>query len=292
MSAPTSWSVRPVSKTVTVVDLAVKGDRWSSTFLLSADRHFDNPDSDLSLQRKHLDEAVARGAGVLDFGDFFCAMQGRMDKRSCKSKLREQDKDPAYFDKLVKSGVGLIRPYAKNFILIGRGNHETAVLKHHETDLSQRLVDETNRAVNGAAIVAGGYSGFVRFNFHRSTQQRSLVLYYHHGSGGGGIVTKGVIQSNRRAAHVDADIYVSGHIHESWVMEIPRTRLSLANRIEHRDGWHVQVPSYKEEYREGDAGFHVEGGRPAKPVGAYWMTLYARPSDGTFGVEFTKARNA
>lgn len=42
----------------------------------------------------------------------------------------------------------------------------------------------------------------------------------------------------------------------------------------HREGWHVQIPSYKEEYKDGDGGYHVENGRPAKPIGAYWMTLY------------------
>jgi hypothetical protein len=275
------------------VDIDVRGPEWSQDFLLCADRHYDNPDSDLELQRKHLQEAVDRRAGVLDFGDFICGMQGKYDKRSSKSKLRDADKTPAYLDSLVRNGVELIRPYAKNFVLIGRGNHETGILKTHETDVSTRLVDLLNAECE-TEVAAGGYSGFVRFQFHRgATCMRSLSLYYHHGSGGGGIVTKGVIQSNRRAAHIDADIYVSGHVHESWVLEIPRTRLSAANAIEHHESWHVQVPSYKEEYGDGDLGFHVEGGRPAKPVGAYWMRFYWRYRGGPEGprVEFIKARN-
>lgn len=286
------YSVRRISKTVTVVDIPVVGEEWSQEFLLSADRHFDNPDSDLALQRRHLDEAVARGAGVLDFGDFFCGMQGKFDKRSSKSKLRESEKKPAYIDALVESGVDLALPYAKNFILIGRGNHETGLLKTHETDVSSRLVEALNMRAR-TRIAAGGYSGFVRFLFHRGSARRSLTLYYHHGSGGGGIVTKGVIQSNRRAAHVEADIYVSGHVHESWILEIPRTCLNRAHQIEHREGWHVQLPSYKEEYGDGDGGFHVEGGRPAKPVGAYWMRFFWKNRDGVQmpGVEFIKARN-
>lgn len=59
----------------------------------------------------------------------------------------------------------------------------------------------------------------------------------------------------------------------------------------HREGWHVQIPSYKEEYKDGDGGYHVENGRPAKPIGAYWMTLYRRRGGRGYGVEFTKARN-
>jgi len=286
------FTTRRISKTVTVVDVPVSGEGWSQDFLLTADRHYDNPDSDIELQKKHLAEAVERRAGVLDFGDFICGMQGRMDKRSSKPKLRPSEASAAYLDALVTNGAALVAPYARNFVLIGRGNHETALLKHHETDVSQRLVDLLNRD-RGTTIAAGGYSGFVRFHFRGGPSRsrlQSLTLYYHHGSGGGGIVTKGVIQSNRRAAHVDADIYVSGHVHESWVVEIPRTRLNIAHQIEHREGWHVQVPSYKEEYRDGDGGFHVESGRPAKPIGAYWMRFYRGLRDRV-KVEFIKARN-
>jgi hypothetical protein len=41
-------------------------------YLLTADRHWDNPDSDWDLQIKHLKEARERDAMVIDVGDFFC----------------------------------------------------------------------------------------------------------------------------------------------------------------------------------------------------------------------------
>lgn len=64
MSTPTlPLKVRAIGKTSTFVDLAVRGERWEQSFLLSADRHFDNPDSDLRLQKAHLAEAKERGGG-------------------------------------------------------------------------------------------------------------------------------------------------------------------------------------------------------------------------------------
>jgi hypothetical protein len=36
---------------------------------------------------------------------------------------------------------------------------------------------------------------------------------------------------------------------------------------------HVRTAGYKEEYGEGSGGFHVERGRPVKPLGSYWMTI-------------------
>ena len=42
---------------------------WEQWFLLSSDRHWDNPHSDWALQKEHLDLARERNAKVLDFGD-------------------------------------------------------------------------------------------------------------------------------------------------------------------------------------------------------------------------------
>ena len=60
---------------------------WEQWFLLTSDRHWDNPKSNWELQKAHLDEALERAAGVIDVGDFFCAMQGRWDPRASKEDI-------------------------------------------------------------------------------------------------------------------------------------------------------------------------------------------------------------
>ncbi len=54
-----TWKSEQLSRNV--IQLKVKGSRrteWEQWFLLSGDRHWDNPKSDHALQKDHLDEAV------------------------------------------------------------------------------------------------------------------------------------------------------------------------------------------------------------------------------------------
>jgi hypothetical protein len=44
----------------------------------------------------------------------------------------------------------------------GLGNHETGVLKRHETNLTERLVERL-KAKGAPPVALGGYSGFVVF---------------------------------------------------------------------------------------------------------------------------------
>ena len=117
---------------------------WEQWFLLTSDRHWDNPKSNWDLQKEHMDEALKRGAGIIDCGDFFCAMQGKYDPRSSKDDLRPEHQGSNYLDSLVNTAADFFEPYAKNLIMIARGNHEAAILKRQETDLIERLVSVLN----------------------------------------------------------------------------------------------------------------------------------------------------
>jgi hypothetical protein len=228
--------------------------------------------------------AKERGAGVMGFGDIFCAMQGKYDNRADKRDLRPEHQNGNYFDNLVDTATDWWRPYADIIIALTDGNHETEIRKRHETDLLERL------AVN-LGVAHMGYSGFVRFMFehasggHRTTRR----LYWHHGAGGGGPVTKGVIQTNRRAASVDADIFVSGHIHESWIVENVMVSMTDSGRIVHKPQVHCQTATYKQEYVL-EGGYHTEKGRPPKPLGGWWLVFhYDSDKPGSVGFRFERA---
>ena len=99
-------------------------------------------------------------------------------------------------------------------------------------------------------------------------------MKYHHGHGGGGPVTKGVIQTNRRAVYLpDASIVATAHIHESWVLPIKRERISERGKQFHDIAWHVSVPTYRDDFAKGGEGFHIEGGRTPKPIGCTWLVF-------------------
>jgi len=276
-----NYNVKKLSKNVFNVNCTPKGrlSQWEQWFLLTSDRHWDNPKSNWELQKEHLDEAKKRGAGIIDAGDWFCAMQGKYDPRSMKGDVREEHNCPEYLDALVSTASDFFAPYAENLILIGRGNHEAGILKRHETDLIERFC-ATMKYKTGETVYNGGYSGFVRFHAKEERNGvsrsvgRSLILHYSHGAGGGGPVTKGVIQTNRRAVYLpDPQIVISGHIHESWKLDLVRLRLGK-NGTYHDEQTHVCLPTYKEEYKEGFEGWHVERGAPPKPIGAYWLRLF------------------
>lgn len=266
--------INEISRNVHDVILTYKSgqDFW---FLLSSDRHWDNPDSDLAMQEKHLKQAKERGALVFDAGDLFCAMQGKYDKRSDKSKLRPEHQHTNYLDKLVETAADFFAPYTEQLAVVGLGNHETAILKNHETNLTERLIERL-KIKGDKTVHMGGYTGYIRLRFRTATggSADSFLIHYNHGWGGGGAVTHGTIQSQRQAVYnPDPDLIFSGHVHEQYVFPIEQIRMNDLGRLYQRTQYHVRTPTYKNEYKDGYGGFHVETGKPPKPIGAYWLNI-------------------
>ena len=73
------------------------------------------------------------------------------------------------------------------------------------------------------------------------------------------------------SAYVDADYIVTGHTHDSWQVRTMKVSLNDANRVEHRTIRTVKCTTYKDEYGQGEGGFHIETGKPPKPLGAWWL---------------------
>lgn len=283
------YTVAHRSRNVTLVKIPYK-DGVDQKFLLTADRHWDNPMSDWGMQRRHLEQAKKAKAGIIDIGDLFCAMQGKFDKRSNKSSVRREHQVDEYLDALVRTAGDFFEPFAKQFVVLGMGNHETAILKRHETNLTDRLVERLRRA--GSPAQNGGYSGWVIFEFmNLGTGERHVTkLWYIHGYGGGGPVTRGVIQTNRRAVYLpDANIVISGHTHDEWNVPIMRTRLDDSGKQYLDEQTHVQVPTYKDEYGDGFGGWHIETGKPPKPLGATWLR-FQKEVGGRLTYDLFKAR--
>ncbi len=262
---------------------------WEQWILLSADRHHDSIYCNRQLEREHLELAKERGALICDFGDMFCAMQGKFDPRSSQDDIRLEDVGEDYLDLIVKHAAENYKPYAKNFLVIGSGNHESNVRKRHGTDLISNLVEKLNDKYNGKVHV-GGYGGWISFRFtlHKSSRT-SRNLKYFHGSGGGGPVTRGTIQTNRMAVFLpDADIIATGHTHDAWVLPIARERLTQSGKVKQDLQWHARIPGYKNEYADGSGGWWVETGKPTKPIGAVWLRFYVN-NLGRIDFELTMA---
>ena len=248
---------------------------WEQWMLWSSDRHHDNVQCRRDLELKHLKQARERDALIFDNGDLFCAMQGKYDPRSNLDALRPEDKRIDYLDAIIEHAVDFYKPFAANFALIGQGNHEKGILKRLGTNLSKRLVKGLNE--EGGNVFLGNYGGYVRLQFTiYETQQTSRNIKYYHGKHASNApVTRGVIDTARLAVYMpDADYVFTGHSHDAWHVPIRRERVSQKGVI-HFDYIHfLRTTTYKDEYGLGAEGFHVETGKPPKPLGAAWLRFY------------------
>lgn len=254
----------------TLADGSVDWERW---ILLRSDAHHDNLHCDRDLEREHLQQAIERDAVIFDAGDLHCAMAGKWDRRADPTQFREEYRID-YLDSLVREAAEFYAPYASHWAMMSHGNHETSVKRRHETCLTSRtcqaILDRT-----GHAIQSMPYEGCILLRVRRRGRSREMAtckIHFHHGSGGGGPVTLGTIQHNRfAAAYEGIDVFWQGHIHEAWVVDRSRTGWTVSGRRYHRPEWHIRTPGYKQEAV--GHGYHTERGRPAKPLGAWWLRL-------------------
>jgi hypothetical protein len=269
------WSITEHTRNIHKITINLPRVGDEQYVLLQSDVHWDNPKTDWDTLRAHLNEAKERDAPIVDIGDFFCAMQGKYDQRSNKDDIRPEHQKAKYLDALVDTATSFLTPYKNLLTVRGDGNHETSILKRHETQLTERLVERLKGA-GSTTVHKGGYSGFVVFDVvSNQTRKHPIRYHYHHGHGGGGPVTRGVIQTNRFAVYLaDADIVHTGHTHDQWTMPISRIRLNGDNtEIVHTLQLHVRTPGYKQEFADGYGGWHIERGGPPKPIGAAWLRI-------------------
>jgi hypothetical protein len=277
-----------LSRNIHKVDILYNFNSTHQVMFLS-DIHFDNPHCKRDLLKKHLDYALELNIPVFINGDFFCVMQGKYDPRRRKSNILPQHNVDNYIDAVINEAVEWFKPYAKILKLVGYGNHETGVLKNIETDVLQRFVDLFN-SQNGGDCYTGGYGGWLIFNFKHKAGGASAnyKVKYFHGSGGGGPVTKGTIQLNRMMAQVQgADCIWQGHVHELYSLYYTIETLNRTNKVILKDILHLRTSSYKEEYGDGYMDFHIERGRPPKPLGGYILTLSTLREEGHTKIKAT-----
>ena len=241
-----------------------KRAKWEQWFLLMSDEHYDAIECDRKLLRKHHDQAKERNAPILKFGDVFDCMGGKYDPRTHKGDIRPEHVRKDYFDAITQDAIGFYSDY--NVMFVSDGNHEENVLKRHETDLIGNLA-------RGVGAERGSYSGWIRFNFRNSDggSVRKFDLYYDHGMGGNSPVSKGVIGTNRRGVVYDADIFVSGHNHNRWVMELMRETVDKVGKIKPRRQVHINSGTYLKKGVERDR-FASGYGQPN--MGGVWLQFY------------------
>jgi len=244
-----------------------------------SDIHYDNPHCDRDTLKSHLDYCLKENIPIMINGDFFCFMQGKYDPRRSKADIRPEHNKVNYIDAVIEDAVNYFKPYAKLLTVIGYGNHETAIIKNLETDPLQRFVDLLNHTC-GTQVYTGGYGGWLVLKLKSNGGTANINVKYYHGSGGGGLVTKGAINLTRALEMVEGmDVFTMGHIHENSARNDVREGVDFHSmkgyRVSQKNIHLMLTGTYKDEYEDGFGGYHIEKGRPVKPIGGRILTVYS-----------------
>jgi len=261
-----NWITKELSRQVHQIEFNDVHSGWTQDVLLMSDEHWDNKKCCLDILKRHHEEAKAKNAPILKFGDLFCAMQGKWDKRADQDQLREEHRGNSYLDKLVETAHEWYKPYVQQIALITPGNHEQSIVDRHQTNLTDRLV--TLLKQDSDNVYTGDYWGYVKFRFNYGKgRSNSVDLHYHHGYGGGGEVTRGLIDNSRTRSQYDADVFYSGHIHRRNMDENIVTAINKLGNIISRRQLFLRGSTYKNE----TTGWHAAKGRSSRPIGGWWL---------------------
>jgi predicted phosphodiesterase len=235
-------------------------------FLFISDVHLDSVHCDRGKLKEHLDLALERNAPVFIFGDLLDLMQGKYDPRSNKADLNPKYNTARYIDEVIKDVVEFLTPYKSVLAFYSPGNHETSVEKRIEYGIVDKICYQLEMS-------QGNYSGYIYCRFFAYLEEGTkvpLIIGYHHGYGGGGPVTRDSIQTARKAVYLpDANVVISGHTHDRWIIPITRNRISrYGESIDQQ--WHIKTGTYQNAPIDFN-GYAIEKGLAPKSGAGIWM---------------------
>jgi len=221
-------------------------------FMLMSDLHIGAAETDIRRIERDLATACDNGWDILINGDVMELIIFQDRKRYTPNVLDSGiAANAAQVDAHIDMAADVLAPYADNIRLIGCGNHETAILKYHGTDVTARLIAEIGRRTTNDSIVHGGYTGAVVLNFRREGAERpsgchQYKIWYHHGFGGSAPVTKGMIDFSRVNAYVeDADVTWLGHKHQRTISQNVALRIPRqGSELQAESRWNIMTSHY------------------------------------------------
>lgn len=277
------WEVSRAKDGVFVIDVYDWNAASSFCAFVCSDQHHDSAHSNHALEKAHMDQVVSLNAPAIFYGDTFCAMQGKFDKRASKDEMPKELREGYYFDEIVRYNHSFYKDYRKHIAVVGKGNHETSVEFRHETDLCQRLVDMLN-AAGDCNVYAASYCFWVVFRFRMNGRIIVRKCFCHHGGGGAAQQTKGMLDVGRMAEwQADADICCLGHNHQNYSTYNKRLRLN-SHMNEFEDiCLHVRTPGYKNPHTK-KGGYAIQNLYKPTVQGGGWLKFSMKPGHAEAGL--------
>lgn len=182
---------------------------------LFSDPHIDSPNFDEPTFIEHASYCIKDQRYILFGGDVFDAILRTDNKRAVNSLLEKSD---SQINVKLEKAYDILSPYRDYILFFGRGNHEESCLKYNGINMLDLLAKMLNVG-SKHKIDVGNYANFLRFNF-KDTRGKTVAhydIYQHHGMGASAPVTKGMIDFNRIAKGVNADLIWCGHKHQAVI---------------------------------------------------------------------------
>ena len=211
---------------------------------LFSDIHFDSPDCDRETLKKHLDFCLKDGRYILFGGDLFDAILLKDQKRAVPHLIENTD---CQLNKKLDDIYEFLKPYQKQILFMGRGNHEESILKYNGLDVLSMLATMLNMGQEHKVLV-GNYANFLRFSAKSKSDGKicSYDIFQHHGAGGSAPQTKGMLDFQQIAKGVNTDLIWIGHKHNSLVdYSSPIMSVSPKGDVVLKNRQCIQTPSYQ-----------------------------------------------
>lgn len=272
-----SIQVRPLSQSACEIRVPYLEENIFKTLQIS-DVHYDSNHCDRITLKKHLDEAVNKGAYINIIGDWFDLMGAHRDPRSKMQDVRPEyiSKKRSYVDLVIEDSYEFLKPYKENITMMSMGNHEGAILKHRDTDPLHRLVDLLNMG-STLETFKGAYSGNISLYMRKGEKSSGTAHFnigYHHGKGSGAKRSKGILGAQIDAMiSPDADMLISGHDHNKlYDPSNVRFRYNPKTGMVYQDAIHwLKLGTYK--MTRHDFGYEVEKGYMPSRIGGWWCNF-------------------
>ena len=211
---------------------------------LFSDIHWDSPDCDRTTLTQHFDYCLLDQRYILINGDFFDAILLKDAKRAVPHNTEHRDNQ---LNVKLEEAAHFLTPYKDNILFMGRGNHESSILKYNGLDLLQMLTTLLN-AGEKHQIRYGNYANFIRINWLNANKKSVLHydIFAHHGAGGAAPQTKGMLDFAAIAKGVNADLIWTGHKHNSLVdYSAPIMYIDQNGQVILKNRQCIQTPSYQ-----------------------------------------------
>lgn len=251
-------------------------EQW---FLITSDRHFDAIGRTNKLEIDDLKLARDRNAYIIDCGDLFDVMQVTNDKRGSKSQLKGKYAADDYLDRVINDAIDYYSPYADLWAVQFTGNHEYSIERYHNTNLINRFCAGMKQL--GSPVLPNEYRGYIRVLIYRDLKRKNTahqkIVYVSHGKLKSiAERSKGALGVDLKSSYIhDADILISGHNHNSWLIDKEVRRLQNNDVEVSAVQTHLNIPSYKQADLSGN-GYEVMNEMMPKPSGSYWLKFYIK----------------